>query len=301
MSHKKYKKKISLSIMLLLLCVFSVTTVLAETLPGRSATAEGLYRHPETGVIEDSGGDAQEALGQSMVTNVVDPQAYVETDPAGGFYLSVRFHLMDSISKVTFTEQEPGETEWKDTAYEETARGEDQADLRLHIDSEATIVRAECFVDAMGRSVLFFITAKDFVDGNAGGFTQMENNDAIKTETAETNETGTTGLTIGGENKDSGAQNSEEAVQLTVSKGETIQMQQLNLSGGVWWMLFLIVFCATILGNLAIMAIKILIRKNTYKKVKNHNQHNEWNEKEEDFAELSEVDIDWEAPDDGNQ
>lgn len=316
MKDRKYVNKISSCFLVLLLFVFGTMTVSAAEQSARTGMAEGFYRHPQTGIIEDAGGDAQEALGQSMVTNVVDSQALLESDATGEYFLSVRLHLMNSISEVVFTEQEPGESDWKNVSYERTAEGDDQADFRIPVESENTIVRSECFVEPMGRSVTFFITVQDFVDGNAGGFVLMEDSDTDSDTEPDAGTSGENadeaeGLIIGG-NGTSETNSGDEAdsqesqitgsAQLTVNKGEKIEMQQLNLSGGVWCVLFIIVFCATILGNLLVMAVKIVI-KNKVKKRSGQEYHDlqELSDKEDDFLNLEDTKLDWEAPDDGEK
>lgn len=45
------------------------------------ADAHPHYRHPVTGVIEDSGGEGSEVLGQSMTESALRTQSLIEVDP----------------------------------------------------------------------------------------------------------------------------------------------------------------------------------------------------------------------------
>lgn len=174
MINKKTNKKISyfvcFSMLFFMLCKLPAN---AENLPCQSAAATGYYAHPITGVIEDSGGESNQALGQSMVSNVVDSNALIE-DASDHVLISVRFHLMNSLSDVKLSIQTPGSTSWESVSYEKTAVGNDTADLRFSAPDANVYVRAECKVDAMGRYVIFFIGFSNLTEGNAGGFVQTE-------------------------------------------------------------------------------------------------------------------------------
>lgn len=250
MKKKKLYRKAGMLLTVLMLCLGFSQMALAEKLPCRSATATGSYSHPSTGVIEDSGGEENEALGQSMVANVVDQEALIEEKPSGGYDVSLRFHLMDSLSNIKFSVQEPGDSEWKSVTYEQTASGDDQGDLRLPVDSEDSIIRADCYVDAMGRSVIFYVTLSDFEDGNRGGFVQMDSDSTNELQNV-------TGLTTGG----SSSATAGTAKLTTDTAATTVKPQELNLSAGVWWMLFVTVFCANILASLVIFGAKLLLQQ----------------------------------------
>lgn len=267
MNRKRTYRKFGICLLTLILSLSFSAPVRAEELPCRSATATGHYRHPESGEIEDSGGSDSEALGQSMVANVVDPDALVEEDPSGGYELSLRFHLMNSLSDIHFSVQEPGETVWEDVFHAETASADDQADLRLPIRSEDTIVRAECYVAAMGRSVIFYVTLSDFEEGNRGGFVRTEALNPEPEKPADADKSsddgggvlaGVTGVTSGGANAASGIESSSAELNAEVQAPEA-DVQQLNLSGSVWRMLFLVVFCAHLLAGLALAGGRLIL------------------------------------------
>ena len=283
MKKKKLYRKAGMLLTVLMLCLVFSQTALAEKLPCRSATATGSYSNPSTGVIEDSGGKENEALGQSMVANVVDSDALIEENPSGGYSVSLRFHLMNSLSKFEFSIQEPGNSEWKTVNSEQTASGDDQGDLRLPVDSEESIIRTECYVEDMGRSVIFYVTLSDFEEGNRGGFAQMDSDSADELQNV-------TGLTTGGDTSASSGTAGTEAVTLTTDTDHsaTVKPQDLNLSAGVWWMLFVTVFCANIMASLLILGVKLLLQQFADRK----KWENEETDEEQESIELPEED--WE-------
>lgn len=286
MWKKKIQRKIGMLAFLFVLLSGISITAKAEELPCRTAKAVGSYKDPTTGEVEDAGGSDNEALGQSMVSNVVDSTALIEEKPAGGYYVSLRFHLMDNISDVAFSVQAPGEDDWKQTEAEKTASQGEQADFRIPVETEDSVIRTECYVGAMGRNVIFYVTLTEFEEGNLGGFARMEkDSDALE---------GVTGLTIGGGSSSSGE---KKAVLEASDDSAGSEPQQLNLGASVWIMLFVTIFCADVLAGMALFAIRYLLfrtpgeRKPEYK-------GNEDCEDEPEFADLSEED--WEdLKDDG--
>lgn len=292
------KLVICLAVICLLLSAFQYT-VYAQNLPCQTATASGHYRHPLTGIIEDSGGDSSEALGQSMVANVVDSQALIESNPNGTYLISLRFKLMNSLSDIKLSFQTQNSDSWTSVSYKQTAKGDDTGDLRFEVPSTDIIVKAECMVEAMGRYVIFYITLSNFTDGNTADFVQTsisddsnikndnDNNEAYDSKSDDTLVSNSDevlnnvvsvsellqseeGLTIGNSTTQvsSGATAiSEEPVAQSASttiNAETIQ--ELNISSTVWFMLFIIVLCANILGGLCLWGLKTIITYFAYNK-----------------------------------
>lgn len=324
---KIYNARLIISL-LLGLCVMLNTSLstLAANLPCQSATVTGHYRHPETGIIEDSGGDANEALGQSMVSNVVDTSALVETTQDGTYLVSLRFHLMNNLTDIKLSVQNPGDSAWTSVSHERTATGDDTGDLRFEVASTDVIIRAQCMVDAMGRYVIFFITLDNFTEGNAGGFVQSEANgaedgvtdsdakeidsdesDASQTESEEGVDGDLEGVDTDSETTNSGSSNSDSSqttsgsnildgvTGLTIGttsntatqtadtttsiadnatptassvSGQEILPQELNISGQVWFMLFVLMLCANILGGLCVSGIRLLVEGSSKKSSK---------------------------------
>ena len=242
--------------------------VLAAEAPSEACTPQGLYRHPVTGIIEDSGGESSEALGQSMVTSVVVPQALMETGADGSLYLSLRFNLMSNISDVSFAVQTPGQSEWTPVGYEITGSGEDTQDLRFPVPGKDAILRCQLFVVPMGRSVVFYVTVSDFTDGNPGNFAQMDADytpkftDPVAPSTVPqvTMPQGSVtnvgkdgevlGLVVGGQ----GTQQQSEAAEPAAPAGTVI------ITGRVWAMVFILVFCAQLLACFVFWGLLQLIR-----------------------------------------
>ena len=243
--------------LVLALVIGAALPAFAEAAPAESAKATGLYRHPETGKIEDSGGESSEALGQSMVNSVVDPQALVETAKDGSLYLSLRFQLMSNISEVLLSVQEPGDADWQTVSFESTDKQADSEDFRLPIPSKEAIVRAECMVDAMGRHVVFYVTVDDFTPGNAGGFAPMQADAKPAAQPAAGNVVGgdTVGLVTGGSAP--AAKPAAPAVPEAAPAGTRTVM----LSANVWIMFFVLVFCAQLLACLTFWGIQSLVRR----------------------------------------
>lgn len=136
----------------------------------------GYYAHPTTGIIEDSGGEANHALGQSMVAGVVDSVGLLETDLDGNLYLSVTFHLMDSISDVSIQVQESGADSWETVAHETVEEGNDQATFQVALPSQNAILRGSLFVLPMGRSVVFYMAAGNATAGNTTAIPAIKQN-----------------------------------------------------------------------------------------------------------------------------
>ena len=279
----KSRKFVTILLLLTMLLGVSMTVNAAGT-TCRTATATGSYSDPTTGVIEDAGGSDNEALGQSMVSNVVDSTALIEEASADGYYVTLRFHLMDQLSNINFAVQKPGSGSWTAVTGEQTGSGDDQGDWRLPVETEDSVIRSECYVEAMGRSVIFYVTLSDFRDGNEGGFSTLDSSDAGILD-------GVTGLTTGGGN---GTANGA-TLSASSAAAESGEPQQLNLSAGVWWMLFVTVFCANILAGLVFLGVKMLISRFTGKK----QERDKFEEDEDESAEDSDLeelsDEDWEA------
>ena len=266
----------SAALFLAMVCIFTIN-VFAQEASGEGAVLSGLYRHPVSGAIEDSGGESSEALGQSMVNSVVDPQALLETASDGTLYLSFRFHLMSNISDVNLAVQKPDETQWTEVAYESIAKAEDSEDIRIPVPARDAIVRAECKVDAMGRYVVFYMTADQFTAGsNPGNFVRMDA-DHVPSNTTESSKVSSTapapekveisapvpntgkdgevvGLVTGGTPAapaPSGAQ--------TAPRQE--DSREVIVSTGTWVMFFVLVFCAQLLACFAFWGLKTLFEK----------------------------------------
>lgn len=133
------------------------------------ATATPHYRNPQTGVIEDSGGDGSAVLGQSMTESATYRQALVEVDSSGNTFVTIRLQLMDNIRDPQF--QVDG------TPVSATLMQEDYtnntADYRMRVNSENSVIRCSMNVIAMGRNVIFYITVSNLSEGSADFITSI--------------------------------------------------------------------------------------------------------------------------------
>ena len=144
---------------------------LAEPNTVFTATATPSYSHPGTGVIEDSGGEASSALGQSMTESATFPAALVEYDANDTPFVTLRLQLMDHISDESIS----ADTDWSGNfyglGYNEMQNTGTTADFQVQEDPSA-IFRIQMYVSDMGRYVIFYITLSDLVEGNTQGFVQ---------------------------------------------------------------------------------------------------------------------------------
>lgn len=171
------KRRALVPAVLMLAVAFALATLLApvralaEPNTVFTATATPSYLHPGTGVIEDSGGEASSALGQSMTESATFPAALVEYDANDTPFVTLRLQLMDHISDVSIS----ADTDWSGNfyglGYNETQNTGTTADFQVQEDPSA-IFRIQMYVSDMGRYVIFYITLSDLVEGNTQGFVQ---------------------------------------------------------------------------------------------------------------------------------
>lgn len=133
-----------------------------------TATATSHYKHPTTGLIEDSGGEGSYVLGQSMTESALNKAALVEVDPQGNTYVTVRLNLMDNIQNPQF--QVDGSRNGNFSAVSATVMQEDftenTTDFRMQVPDENVIIRCNMYVIPMGRDVIFYITVGDLKSGS---------------------------------------------------------------------------------------------------------------------------------------
>ena len=136
-----------------------------------SATATPWYRNPATGVIEDSGGEASEVLGQSMTEGCVSPNAFLEIDDAGNRYVTLRLGLMDNINNVNILADDNWSNSYYQCSPQTIAVDGATTDFRFLVGSEGAIFRINMYVVPMGREVIYYVTLSNFAEGvNNGGF-----------------------------------------------------------------------------------------------------------------------------------
>lgn len=158
----------SMVVMLALVAGITSIPVLAASNGIYTATATSHYKHPTTGVIEDSGGEGSYVLGQSMTESALNKAALVEVDPQGNTYVTVRLNLMDNIQSPQF--QVDGSRNGNFSAVSATVMQEDftenTTDFRMQVPDENAIIRCNMYVIPMGRDVIFYITVGDLKSGS---------------------------------------------------------------------------------------------------------------------------------------
>ena len=159
---------------------FALVLIMGAGLPAVPAYAAGgtvytctitpCYRHPVTGVIEDSGGEASYATGQGMVESAVYGTGILEVTDTGEYYLTIRMSLMDYTSGHSFWVQNVGYTEWMTPAIGATGNGTDgegtTTDICIQVPSENCVVRGAMYVEPMQRDVVFYFYPSNYVEGN---------------------------------------------------------------------------------------------------------------------------------------
>ena len=173
-ASKMFRALCGMVVMLVLVASITSMPVLAAPNGIYIATAIPHYKHPTTGIIEDSGGDGSAALGQSMTESTTHKQALVEVDPDGNTYVTVRLQLMDNIQNPQF--QVDG-TPVAATLMQEnygTLSKDNTADYRMKVNSENSVIRCNMYVIAMGREVIFYITVSNLQEGRGDFVTSVK-------------------------------------------------------------------------------------------------------------------------------
>lgn len=166
----------SMVVMLALMAGITSIPALAASNGIYTATATSHYKHPTTGLIEDSGGEGSYVLGQSMTESALNKAALVEVDPQGNTYVTVRLNLMDNIQNPQF--QVDGSRNGNFSAVSATVMQEDftenTTDFRMQVPDENAIIRCNMYVIPMGRDVIFYITVGDLKSGSGDFITSVK-------------------------------------------------------------------------------------------------------------------------------
>lgn len=156
-------------VMLALMAGITSVSVLAASNGIYTATATSHYRHPTTGVIEDSGGEGSAVLGQSMTDSALNKSALVEVDADGNTWVTIRLNLMDNIQSPKF--QVDGSSVSATLMQEDYSNN--TADYRMKVNSENSIIRCNMYVVPMGREVIFYITVGNLKSGSGDFITSI--------------------------------------------------------------------------------------------------------------------------------
>lgn len=159
----------SMVVMLALMAGITSIPALAASNGIYTATATSHYKHPTTGVIEDSGGEGSYVLGQSMTDSALNKAALVEVDSSGATWVTIRLNLMDNIQSPQF--QVDGSSVSATLMQEDYTNN--TADYRMRVNSENSIIRCNMYVIPMGREVIFYITVGNLQSGSGDFVTSI--------------------------------------------------------------------------------------------------------------------------------
>lgn len=159
----------SMVVMLALMAGISAIPAYAASPGIYTATATSHYKHPTTGVIEDSGGESSYVLGQSMTDSALNKAALVEVDSSGATWVTIRLNLMDNIQSPQF--QVDGSSVSATLMQEDYSNN--TADYRMRVNSENSIIRCNMYVIPMGREVIFYITVGGLSAGSGDFVTSI--------------------------------------------------------------------------------------------------------------------------------
>ena len=192
-----------------------------------SATATPWYRNPATGVIEDSGGEASEVLGQSMTEGCVSPNAFLEIDDAGNRYVTLRLGLMDNINNVNILADDDWANAYYQCSPQTIAVDGATTDFRFLVGSEGAIFRINMYVVPMGREVIYYVTLSGFAEGvNNGGFYVEGSSDSAAPAAAASSDTGTSAAVTAPQSTGAAASSAQPATASSASVGSTSSAAQ---------------------------------------------------------------------------
>lgn len=159
----------------------------ADTIGVFTANVSASYENPDTGAIEDAGGQSSKAMGQSMIQGIVQPNALVEKDGSGKSLITVRLYQASELGdvKVSYDDSHSGNYSAPELAkaVKEDA-GANMNDYQFAAPGENATLRFNVHVNPMGRDVNFFIKLSDLVEGNTANFNQTINVDELKANAA---------------------------------------------------------------------------------------------------------------------
>ena len=133
-----------------------------------TASTAPSYANPVTGAIEDSAGQSNVALAESMTTGCTYPAALVEKDTAGNTFVTLRFKLADQMGAMSFWAYNGGDGAFSavEAAQMQVDSASNTADWRFQVPSETSNIRVSMYVTPMGRDVVYFTQLTGLVEGN---------------------------------------------------------------------------------------------------------------------------------------
>ena len=285
----KFKNTLSLFLVMIL---FSINTLQVNA-QVQNVELEGGYRHPSTGTIEDSGGEASFALGQSMVDKMVVPQATYNPNSEYGSIIEFQMKMMDSISQVTLEVQEPG-SDFTQVKHGQKSIDSTTAQFQVPVNNPNAVIKATCFVKPMGRSVVFFIYPKGEVANTATG------NSNNNTDTSNN-----LGLIIGGPGI---TDKNQEDTSTAVTDKDNNQNAKPGyvIDESVWITLAMLIFSIIVFIGAFVVIVCIIVRKLSGKSSSKKNINRKMFDISEDEKYIhDEMDLDfdlvWENDDNENE
>lgn len=205
---------------------FSAVTVKAASGTVYTCSITPSYSHPVTGVIEDSGGEANYTTGQGMVEGAVYTTGMLEVTDGGSYYLTFRMSLMDYASNHSFLVQNVGDSGWSTPGMSVTANGSDSngttEDICIQVPSENCVVRGSMYVEPMGRDVIFYFYPGNYAEGNSSGMTATMVTEAAGTSAGESDAQAASDGTV----SQTGQTAADETTSQTAAESESVQAGQ---------------------------------------------------------------------------
>ena len=180
------EKRIDTRYKLMILALFMIFSVIFFGTPEKvhavepgayTATMTPHYAHPETGVIEDSGGPESMEIGQGMTEGATSRNALIEVDKSGNMFATVRFTLLTNTSTPQF------QINGSPVTAECTKASGDIGDFRMPIPNENCVIRCNMHVIPMDRDVIFYMTLSGLTPGTGDFVSKVET--GTKSETKE--------------------------------------------------------------------------------------------------------------------
>ena len=141
-----------------------------------TASTAPSYANPVTGAIEDSAGQSNVALAESMTTGCTYPAALVEKDTAGNTFVTLRFKLADQMGAMSFWADNGGDGAFSavEAAQMQVDSASNTADWRFQVPSETSNIRVSMYVNPMSRAVVYFVQLADLAEGNTDALPFVE-------------------------------------------------------------------------------------------------------------------------------
>lgn len=258
MINTKFLKVITAILMVMIVSINTAVIFASATEENLTeVVANGYYRHPITGIIEDSGGESSSALGQSMVSSVAPTVAMLE-EVDGSYYVTFAFNLMNSISDVEFQVQERGDSDWETITHEIVSTGDDIETFKIEIPAADAIIRASAFVVPMGRSVVFYI---DFIESDSAS----SSTDTTTSSSTSSSSSDFDSLIASADDVitsyDISFSTDEVSSDETDSQSTDENTESLIIDDSVWLVLLAYIFCGNVLSGTALIVIYMLIKK----------------------------------------